>query len=135
MNIDSQPAQKSIKGLKVIVVDDILDSRDIVEMFLSQEEAQVQSVSCAKDALNILGKFQPELIISDIYMPGEDGYWLIKQLNTINQNSTRYIRAIALTAAAKEEDRQHLLSAGYDGYLTKPFLFEDLIALIARIVT
>lgn len=134
MQIDPKQAQISIKGLRVIVVDDVLDSRDIVEMFLNQEKAQVQSVSCAKDALNILEKFQPELIISDIYMPEEDGYWLIKQLKTINQNSTRHIRAIALTAAAREEDRQQLISAGYDGYLTKPFLFEDLIDLIAQIV-
>ena len=74
------------------------------------------------------------MIVSDIYMPQKDGFWLIEQLHIINQKSENYISAIAITAAAKEEEKLQILAAGYDGYLAKPFLFEDLTDLINRII-
>ncbi|MBE9044266.1 response regulator [Pleurocapsales cyanobacterium LEGE 10410] len=135
MEVQIEQSRKLIEGLRVIVVDDVLDSRDLLEMFLKQKKAQVQAASCAKDALKKLENFPAELIISDVCMPEEDGYWLIKQLKSINRGSVDYISAIAVTAAAKEEDRRQLISAGYDGYLSKPFIFEDLSILIAEILT
>ena len=131
MSLTIEKTQKLIAGLRVIVVDDVEDSRDVLRMYLMQKQAEVKSVSSAKEALQALESFQTKLIISDIYMPDKDGYWLIEQLHT--KYSTR-IPAIALTAAAKKEDRDRLIAAGYDGYLSKPFLFEDLTMLITQII-
>lgn len=130
-----QDIQKSISGLRVMVVDDVLDCRDLVELYLMQIEAKVQAVSSAKEALDTIDDFQPELIITDIYMPEEDGYWLIEQLNRLNKDSKIKIPAIALTAAARDEDREQLIAAGYDGYLAKPFIFGDLTKLIIKLTT
>ncbi len=125
---------KIVPGLRVIVIDDVTDCRDLVELYLIQIGAKVKAVNSAKKALDIISDFQPELIISDIYMPKEDGYWLIEQLHRRSQKSKTKIFAIALTAAAKKEDKEQLIAAGYDGYLAKPFLFEDLTKLIAQLV-
>ena len=135
MQVQTEQSRELTEGLRVIVVDDVLDSRDLLEMFLMQKKAEVRAVSCAKDALKKLETFLAELVISDVCMPEEDGYWLIEQLKTINEESIGYIPAIAVTAAAKEEDRRKLISAGYDGYLSKPFIFEDLSILITEILT
>lgn len=133
MQVFTQNVQKSLTGLRVMVVDDVADCRDVVELYLNQMEAKVEAVASANDALDIIDNFQPELIISDIYMPEQDGYWLIEQLNQLNTKSNHRIPTIALTAAAKEVDRERLMAAGYDGYLVKPFLFEDLNQLITKL--
>jgi len=119
--------EATIKGLRVTVVDDNADCRDVVKLYLSQLQAEVNPVDSATDALKTLESFQPQIILSDLFMPERDGYWLIAQLRT---SSIPYIPAIALTVAAKEEDRDLLILSGYDGYLAKPFLFEDLSRLI-----
>lgn len=125
---------KLIKDLRVIVVDDVSDSKDLLAMYLKQKQARVKAVDSAKDVLKTLEKFTANLVISDIYMPEEDGFWLIKQLRH-HTNSQNYIPAIAVTAAAKQEDRERVIAAGYDGYLAKPFVFEDLTTLIAKVVS
>lgn len=131
MQVLTRDIQKAFTGLRVIVVDDVIDCRDVVELYLKQMEAEVLAVGSADDALSIVGRFQPELIISDIYMPERDGYWLIKQFNRLNIK----IPKIALTVAAKDVDRDRLLAAGYDGYISKPFIFEDLNRLITKLTT
>ena len=133
MKVITQNIQKVLAGLRVMVIDDVTDCRDVVNLYLNQMGAKVEAVASANDALNIINNFRPELIISDIYMPEQDGYWLIEQLNRLNAKSNYKILTIALTAAAKEVDREQLLAAGYDGYLAKPFMFEDLNKLIAKL--
>ena len=135
MQVQTEQVRERIEGLRVIVVDDIIDSRDLLEMYLREKKAEVKAVGSARDALKTLENFQAQLIISDIYMPKEDGYWLIEQLKMIDRELEMSIPAIAVTAAAKQEDRERLISAGYDGYLAKPFLFEDLTRLINQIVS
>ena len=134
MKVITQNIQKVLTGLRVMVIDDVTDCRDVVNLYLNQMGAKVKAVASANDALSVINNFQPELIISDIYMPEQDGYWLIEQLNRLNAKSNHKILTIALTAAAKEVDREQLLAAGYDGYLAKPFMFEDLNKLIARLI-
>ena len=134
MKVITQNIQKVLTGLRVMVIDDVTDCRDVVNLYLNQMGAKVKAVASANDALSVISNFQPELIISDIYMPEQDGYWLIEQLNRLNAKSNHKILTIALTAAAKEVDKEQLLAAGYDGYLAKPFMFEDLNKLIARLI-
>ena len=134
MQLQFNEEQELIKELNVIVVDDVADSRELVEMYLKLCNAKVVTVDRAKDVLKLVENFKPDVIVSDIYMPEESGYWLIDRLNAINQQSKNRIKTIALTAAAREEDRKKLIRAGYDGYLAKPFVLEDLTALINKLI-
>ncbi len=135
MQLQFTKEQELVEGLRVIVVDDVADSRELVEMYLKLCNAKVVTVDRAKEVLGLVENFKPDLIISDIYMPEENGYWLIERLNWINQQSKKPIKTIALTAAARESDREKLIEAGYDGYLAKPFILEDLSALISKLIS
>ena len=135
MQLQFPREQELIKGLNIIVVDDILDSRELVEMYLKLCSAKVVTAERAKDALRLVENFRPDVIVSDIYMPEENGYWLIDRINSINQKSRNRIKTIALTVAARDKDRNKLIEAGFDGYLAKPFILEDLSALINRLIT
>ena len=68
-------------------------------------------------------------------MPEEDGYWLIDRINSINQQLKNQIVTIALTVAARDKDRNKLITAGYDGHLAKPFILEDLSMLISKLIS
>lgn len=135
MQLEFTREQELVRGLSAIVVDDVADSRELVEMYLKLCNARVVSVEKARDVLELVENFKPDIIVSDIYMPEENGYWLIERLNWINQQSKKPIKTIALTAAATEKDRKKLIAAGYDGYLAKPFILEDLAALISRLTS
>lgn len=135
MQLEFSKEKEPIEELKIIVVDDVTDSRDLVAMYLKLCNARVVSLERAKDVLELVENFRPDVIISDIYMPEENGYWLIDRLNSINRQSKKPIKTIALTAAAKEKDRKNLIKAGYDGYLAKPFILEDLTALITKLMS
>ena len=135
MQLQFTKEQQLLKRLSAIVVDDVVDSRELVEMYLKMCDARVVTVERAKDVLELVENFKPDIIISDIYMPEEDGYWLIERLNWINQQSKKPIKTIALTAAAREKDRRKLIEAGFDGYLAKPFILEDLTALIGGLIS
>jgi two-component system OmpR family response regulator len=135
MQLQFTKEQEIVKGLSVIVVDDVADSRELVEMYLKLCNAEVIAVDRARNAFELVKSFRPDIIVSDIYMPEENGYWLIDRINAINQQSKNSIKTIALTAAAREEDRKNLIEAGYDGYLAKPFILEDLTALINKLIT
>ena len=135
MQLEFLKEQEAIEGLSVIVVDDVVDSRELVEMYLKSCNAKVVTLDRAKDVLKLIENFRPDLIVSDIYMPEENGYWLINRLNSINQQSKNRIKTIALTAAAREKDREKLIEAGYDGYLAKPFILEDLSTLMVKLIS
>lgn len=130
----SKQAEDQISKLRVLVVDDDKDSRDLLLFYLEQIGAKVKSVASAKVAIEEVQFFQPEIILSDIFMPEENGFWLINQLKNLERTSNRHLAAIAITAAAKTKDREKILSAGFDAYLSKPFLLDHLAALIAKVV-
>ncbi|BAU63418.1 response regulator receiver protein [Stanieria sp. NIES-3757] len=134
MTTRSKQAEDQISKLRVLIVDDDKDSRDLLLFYLEQIGAKVKSVASAKVALEEVQFFQPEIILSDIFMPEENGFWLINQLKNIERSSNRHLAAIAITAAAKTKDREKILSAGFDAYLSKPFLLDHLAALIAKVV-
>ncbi|AFZ35206.1 response regulator receiver protein [Stanieria cyanosphaera PCC 7437] len=130
----SKQTEEEISKLRVLVVDDDRDSRDLLLFYLEQIGAKVKSVASAKVAVEEIQFFQPEIILSDIFMPEENGFWLINQLKKMEKTSNRHLAAIAITAAAKAKDREKILSAGYDAYLSKPFLLDHLTALIAKVM-
>ena len=119
-------------NLKVLVVEDEIDSRDILTFVLEQEGATVTAVESASEAIAALKDSTFDLIVSDIGMPQIDGYTLMKQIRALPQGEN--IPAIALTAYAGELDRQHSLEAGYQSHISKPINIPKLIDIILQLV-
>jgi PAS domain S-box-containing protein len=121
-----------LEGLKVLVVDDDADARDLVSRVLADHGAEVRCASTAAQALSLARRSAPRVLVSDIGMPGEDGYALIRQLREQGFPSGELF-AIALTALARSEDRERALAAGYDGYFVKPVNLDALVSRVASI--
>lgn len=120
----SESDKRALKGLKILVVEDDFDSREVLKLFLEQSGAEVESAESAGDAMNFLTKengFVPNLIISDIGMPVEDGYSFMQKIRQLHNKTTSRIPAVALSAFASAESKQKAFAAGFQKYHTKPF--------------
>ncbi|BAY91582.1 MULTISPECIES: PAS domain S-box protein [unclassified Tolypothrix] len=123
-----------LQGVKVLVVDDEVDTRELISFILEESGAEVMQARSALEALQALTHFQPHVLLSDIGMPDMDGYMLIRQLRSMPSEIGRQIPAIALTAYAGEINQQQALSAGFQTHITKPINPSDLAATIAQAV-
>ena len=121
----------AVRGTKVLVVDDDPDSRALIGRQLEELDALVVQAGSANEALRKLRTFRPDVIVSDIGMPDEDGYDLIRNIRNVKQIAD--IPALALTAFARPEDRDQALRAGYQMHMTKPVEMARLSAAIARL--
>jgi CheY-like chemotaxis protein len=115
------------------VVDDESDARDLIRRVLEDQRAVVSTVASGGEALAALEAAPPDVLLSDIGMPGMDGYQLIRSVRASN-SSYRTVPAIALTAFARSEDRKKALLAGYQLHLTKPFDIAELVIMVAGLV-
>jgi signal transduction histidine kinase/CheY-like chemotaxis protein len=123
-----------LEGVKVLVVDDELDTRDLVKAVLSKHGARVTAAESAAVAMNLISKMKPDVLISDVGMPGTDGYALMRQVRSLPPERGGNVRAVALTAYAREEDRQRAIDAGFELHLAKPIEVTQLSASIAHII-
>lgn len=123
----------SLSGLRILVVDDDADSRDIIAIILSQAKAEVRSVEGAVQALHLMDEWKPDVLLSDIAMPQIDGYELIRRVRARPPQSGGNIAAAALTAYARMEDRLRILSAGFHMHIPKPVEPAELITVVASI--
>jgi PAS domain S-box-containing protein len=125
----------SLEGLNILVVDDDADARDLLTVILEERRAEVTTVANPTEAYETLEWLKPDVIISDIGMPGEDGYAFIRNVRVKEARERQGWRpAIALTAHAREEDRLRALSAGYQAHVAKPVEPAELVAVIASLV-
>jgi CheY-like chemotaxis protein len=99
---------------------------------LKRRQANVTAVSSAGEAIQAITKKRPDVLVSDIAMPDVDGYGLIEKVRSLENGVSPNIPAVAITAYAKEEDRERALSAGYQIYLAKPVELTELISVVAR---
>jgi PAS domain S-box-containing protein len=120
--------------LRVLVVDDEADTRDLLKVALSQCGAQVTLAGSVKEALAAIEQSPPQVLISDIGMAGEDGYELIRQVRALPAAQGGKIPAIALTAYARTEDRMRALRSGYQMHVPKPVELTELITVVASLV-
>jgi len=123
-----------LDGLKVLVVDDEPDTREMLRVGLTRCGAHVTATGSTREALAAIEKERPDLLISDIGMPGEDGYDLIRRVREMPPQSGSRLPAIALTAYARVEDRLQALRAGYQMHVPKPVEFAELVAVAASLV-
>lgn len=130
------PADTSdrLDGLSILVVDDEVDTRDLLKQGLEFCGATVKVVGSAAEAIDALKLSLPDILISDIGMPGTDGYDFIRQVRKLTPQRGGKIAAIALTAYTRVEDRLQALRAGYDMHVPKPVELTELVAVAATVV-
>jgi CheY-like chemotaxis protein len=124
-------SSKILDGLKILVVDDEADSRELVTNILTRCGGEVRCSESAAEAIRAFREWSPDLLVSDIGMPIEDGYSLIRKLRRLRSKRAKQIPALALTAYATDEDRSRALSAGFQMHLPKPIEPKSLVTSIA----
>ena len=122
-----------LAGMRVLVVDDEEDARDLLAAVLGRCGAEVLTAASAGEALVAFGEQKPDVLVSDIGMPGEDGYELIRKVRTLSAERGGCTPALALTAYAREEDRERALSSGYQAHAAKPVEPTELAAAVANL--
>ena len=124
----------SLLGVRVLVVDDEADIRDFLTTVLEQCDAEVYAVASAQEALEVIAHLKPDVLISDIGMPHEDGYSLIRKVREQPPELGGNIPAAALTAYARVEDRTKAIQSGYQLHLPKPIEPTELATVVASLV-
>jgi len=130
----SRNSKPDLAGVRVLAVEDNADSRDFLVFMLEQSGATVRAAASASEGLEVLKQFQPDILVCDIGLPLKDGYAFLRSVRALPPQEGGKIPAIALTAHAKEEDRQQALAAGFQEHLAKPVEPTQLLSLITRLV-
>jgi CheY-like chemotaxis protein len=121
---------KPLSGVHVVIVDDERDVRELFTDVLQFAGAHVRAASSAREALTLIEAQLPHVVVSDVMMPHEDGYWLIASIRAMGP---RRPRTLAITGDAQQHSRDEMLRAGYDAHLTKPIGVDTLVAAVARL--
>ena len=124
-------ADAPLAGLRVVVADDQEDSRELIELLLTQQGAVVTSAASAAEAFAAVKGHPPDVLLSDIEMPDESGYAFISRVRGMAPEEAGTVAAAAMTAHGSREDRDRALAAGFQRHLPKPFQPADLFALVA----
>ncbi len=126
--------QPLLAGVRVLAVDDQPGARDLFRTVLTQYQAEVHLASSAAEARQLLTTWRPHVIVSDIGMPGEDGYEMIRTIRALAPEHGGNTPAIALTAYVSEQDRTRALQAGFNAHLAKPVNPEDLVQTVTQLM-
>jgi PAS domain S-box-containing protein len=125
---------RQLKGVRVVVVDDEPDARALVKRVLERCGAAVRIAATAEEAIGFIKAEKPDVLVSDIGMPREDGYALIRRVRSLDPSSGGNIPAIALTAYARTEDRIRAVQAGFQTHVVKPVEPVELITMVESLV-
>lgn len=123
----------SLRGIKVLIVDDERDAREVLWHILSEQGAEVTACASTAEALAVIEQVAPDVLVSDVGMPGEDGYEFIRKVRMLGEPIGR-VAAVALTAYSRLDDRTQALLAGFQTHLAKPVDAHELILTVAAIV-
>ena len=125
-----------LAGVRILAVDDEADAREVLRALLEQHGAEVRTAGSVAEALSVLKSWRPDALVSDIGMPEADGYELMLRVRALGQKHGGFVRSVALTAYASEEDARLARHAGFDRHLPKPVdagqLVRHLVELLAR---
>lgn len=125
----------NLEGVKLLLVEDAADARDFLSFVLQQYGAEVAVTASVREALLTLAEFQPNVLISDIAMPEQDGYALIRQIRKLEKSNGTFLPAIALTAYSSPEDHKKSIAMGFNAHLPKPVKVHDLVNTIVQLLT
>ena len=132
-DVNSFEGLPSLQGLKVLVVDDEADTRELIREVLKECGSEVITSRSAEEALAALEEHKPDILISDLGMPDEDGYSLISKIRALPDERGGQIPAAALTAYARAEDRMRVLRSGFQFHLPKPVDSAELVTVVASL--
>jgi CheY-like chemotaxis protein len=122
-----------LSGLRILVVDDEPDARELLVVVLQQYGAKVLAVESADRALEAMDYWKPDVIVSDIGMPGQDGYELMRRIRSLPGERGGHTPAAALTAFTRPEDRLEALASGFQTHIPKPLEPSALVAVLASL--
>ena len=128
-----RPGAERLDGLRIVVVDDDADGRALTLLMLTDLGARVNAVASARDARQVLAAERPDVLVSDIGMPSEDGYALIRTIRLHEAEHGGFLPAIALTGYAGDDERSRILAAGFQAHVAKPLDPAELTAAITRV--
>jgi CheY-like chemotaxis protein len=129
--IESTP--RSLDGLRVVVVDDEPDARELLVVVLERAGATVSTAASAKEGFELLKELRPHVLVSDIGMPGEDGYGFMRRVRTLDPAMGGGIPSVALTAYTRAEDKTRALTEGFTTHIGKPVNADELLAVVANL--
>jgi CheY-like chemotaxis protein len=135
MSASGDYQEPTLDGVKVLVVDDEPDARELLQRVLEGCKAQVITAGSVQEALEALSRYKPHVLVSDIGMPQEDGYQLIRKVRELLPDQGGMIPAVALTAYARAEDRKRVLLSGYQMHIAKPVEPSELVAVVASLTS
>ncbi|HKY30352.1 MAG TPA: ATP-binding protein [Pyrinomonadaceae bacterium] len=130
---EPEPETANLENLRILIVDDERDTLDLVTMELTEHGAKVTGVTTAEEAFSILETSEFDVLISDIAMPGTDGYALIRKLRKLEAGHETKLPAVALTAYARVQDRMRAILAGFNTHVAKPVEANELITVVASL--
>ncbi len=129
----TKPEMPSLNGIRILIVDDDDEAGKLVALVLNQLGAEAREVASVADAVKELRLFEADIVVSDIAMPGEDGYALMRKLREIEPQLGRHIPTMALTAYGRPQDRTRILASGFQKYIQKPVEPVELARAIAEL--
>jgi len=122
-----------LTGVHILLVEDEADTRQLLHRLLTRCGATIDLAGNSEQAAHAFRQTKPDVLISDIGLPGEDGYALLRRLRTLDSSNNRQVPSLAVTAFAREEDRQKALQAGFQEYLAKPIQAVELASVVAQL--
>ena len=126
-------ALPSLEDLRVLLVDDDADTLQILGVMLADSGAKVETATSVAKALEVLQWHRPDVLVSDLAMPGEDGYTLIAKIRSLENKDEGQLPAVALTSHVRVEDRARALAAGFNMFVPKPVEPAELLNAIANL--
>jgi CheY-like chemotaxis protein len=127
-------SQKRLENIKIVVVDDQEDARTAVGRYLSSLGADVHTSDEVDGALGLLPTMEPDLVITDIRLPGKDGFELLRAIRSLDKPSIRHVPIVAMTALSEEIDEVKDPAPRFDGFLRKPFTPDALLRVISELL-
>jgi PAS domain S-box-containing protein len=124
-------AHRWLEGIRVLVTDDQADERQLLSMILGREGAEIRTARSAAEAITMVEEWRPDVLVSDVEMPFEDGYSLIRRVRDLGSSRGGAVPAIAVTAHARAEDRERALEAGFNDHIAKPIDRTKLLDAVA----
>ncbi|HEY9661434.1 MAG TPA: response regulator [Allocoleopsis sp.] len=122
------------QGIQALIVDDLVDTRDLLGIILNLHGIATTCVTSVREALEVYQSLKPDIVISGIAMPEEDGLSLIRHIRALKPEEGGQVPAIAITASSVEEIRLAALEAGFQAFLSQPVDIDELIEVVAKVV-
>jgi CheY-like chemotaxis protein len=122
-----------LEGVHVLIVDDDGDARELLRTMLATTGARISEADSARNTLRLVAEDRPDIILADVAMPGQDGYSMMRALRGLPDLDGRQVRAVAVSAYARREDKQRALKSGFNDHVGKPVQIDELFDALERI--